>query len=433
MASAAGASPTVNKSILRLFFYCAQGLDGEFAVIDIKKAFLQAPASTHGEDAVPRCYKFDGFTAAITPHFREKSVRDAMLEEMSKHVRKETGLLNITFREKSNRLTEEDKRKLATRDPKPVDEELLKLLVPAWAEHFFNKASGAYHHHPAAQTVWDACKAAGLHLAMTAGPKGEVYMFKTHRWEPLDETTDHAVLCGLIHKVLNSGFSRFCTDYNKKLDALEDWIADAKRRKEDCEVAEATAERRTFKREAGPRAKCAFLVQDNPWKQSVAKDLRSIIKSEDGSVEFNTKRHLYGLPNGVYDLHANQLRAGRPEDHITMCAGVEYVPWDSLPQAEKDRFLTFWDDLFEDKEVGEALRAALASSLYGRCVSRHFYVLFEREVAPSPASQNHEWYLRLCHARGYAERGCLGQEEPQRPLRRARLDHGPAGAVGLGI
>jgi len=40
-----GASPTVNKSILRLFFYSAQGLQGKFRVVDIKKAFLQAPAS----------------------------------------------------------------------------------------------------------------------------------------------------------------------------------------------------------------------------------------------------------------------------------------------------------------------------------------------------------------------------------------------------
>jgi len=40
-----GEAPTVDKGILRLFLYCSQALPGEYAILDVKKAFLQAPAA----------------------------------------------------------------------------------------------------------------------------------------------------------------------------------------------------------------------------------------------------------------------------------------------------------------------------------------------------------------------------------------------------
>jgi len=330
---------------------------------------------TYGDDAHPRIYTFDGFTAELTGCFLEKSPRVAALKAMSEHVRQKIGCPSVTFLEKPNRPTEEDKRVLTARVPKAVDDDLLQLLVPAWAEYFFNKAHGVYHHRAAARTVWDALQAAGMHLAMTAGSKGDVYLFKTHRWEPLDETTDHTVLCELILRSLQTCFDRNTAQYNKKLERLQRKVDFAENK--DARMA-AKSELRRFRQENAEKGRLAHHVQDNGWKQSMAKELRAVIKAEVGSVQFNTKRHMFGLPNGVYDLHTNQLRAGRPEDYSTMCAGVEYVPWDDLPEAEKVRFRALWNDMFDDPEVTEDFSAVVASSLYGMCTCCRLNVLFGR-------------------------------------------------------
>jgi P4 family phage/plasmid primase-like protien len=53
---------------------------------------------------------------------------------------------------------------------------------------------------------------------------------------------------------------------------------------------------------------------------------QSIAPLADAGDEWDTDASLLGVPNGVVDLRTGTLRQARPEDRITLCAGIEYEP-----------------------------------------------------------------------------------------------------------
>lgn len=57
--------------------------------------------------------------------------------------------------------------------------------------------------------------------------------------------------------------------------------------------------------------------------------------------EWNVDPWLLGCPNGVVDLRTGELRAGRPDDHITMITGVAYDP-----DADCPRWQQFLSEIF---------------------------------------------------------------------------------------
>ena len=70
---------------------------------------------------------------------------------------------------------------------------------------------------------------------------------------------------------------------------------------------------------------------------------------------------LIGVPNGVVDLRTGELRSGRPDDRVTMCAAVPFNP-----NAQAPRWRQFLKDVFDDDaKVIEYVRKALGYSATG--------------------------------------------------------------------
>ena len=61
----------------------------------------------------------------------------------------------------------------------------------------------------------------------------------------------------------------------------------------------------------------------------------SMLPIADSGESWDATAGLLGVPNGVVDLRTGKLRDGRPDDRITMHAGVEYDPHAECPRWER--------------------------------------------------------------------------------------------------
>jgi len=83
---------------------------------------------------------------------------------------------------------------------------------------------------------------------------------------------------------------------------------------------------------------------------------------------------LLACPNGVIDLRSGTLRAGRPEDKLTLRAGVAFDPTAKAP-----RFEQFVREIFDgDAERVAWLSKAVGYSLTGATAEQIFFVLYGR-------------------------------------------------------
>jgi P4 family phage/plasmid primase-like protien len=89
--------------------------------------------------------------------------------------------------------------------------------------------------------------------------------------------------------------------------------------------------------------------------------------------KLDTNQYLLCFKNGVVDFKAKIFRKGHPEDNISMCTNIDYIPLDSKKhQVIIDEINDFMDKLFPVKELCEYMWDHLASTLIGTSTNQTF-------------------------------------------------------------
>lgn len=89
------------------------------------------------------------------------------------------------------------------------------------------------------------------------------------------------------------------------------------------------------------------------------------------SADWDTNPDLVGVANGVLDLRAGELRAGRREDRITMHTNIPFDPAATCPRWEQ-----FLSEIFEgDQELISFVHRALGYSLSGHTSEQCLFLL----------------------------------------------------------
>jgi putative DNA primase/helicase len=101
---------------------------------------------------------------------------------------------------------------------------------------------------------------------------------------------------------------------------------------------------------------------------NVAQALRPV--ADDGS-SWNPDPYLLGVENGVVDLRAGELRAGKPDDRVTRVAGCPYDPYAEAPRWE--RFLV---EVFPDEALRAWVQLAVGYSLTGDTSEQCFFLCY---------------------------------------------------------
>lgn len=101
-------------------------------------------------------------------------------------------------------------------------------------------------------------------------------------------------------------------------------------------------------------------------KNNIMREVRELFYDKDFIENMNAKPHLMCFNNGVIDFTEKTFRRGLPDDNITKCTKIDYVPLDTKRDAQNISEITdFMEKLFPDPDLRRYMWDHLASVLIG--------------------------------------------------------------------
>jgi P4 family phage/plasmid primase-like protien len=182
------------------------------------------------------------------------------------------------------------------------------------------------------------------------------YEFKNHRWHECD--AGHALR------------SRLSTDVSKKflLVTSNFYAAAAAAVASDDKDAQ-----KSFEEKGKKMSEIANKLKDGPFKDNIMRECRELFYKEKFEDKLDSRCHLIGFDNGVYDLEAMEFREGRPEDYISITTNINYTPYDPThPYAQE--MLAFINKVLTKDDIREYVLRVLSSFLNGAIREERFHI-----------------------------------------------------------
>ena len=113
-------------------------------------------------------------------------------------------------------------------------------------------------------------------------------------------------------------------------------------------------------------------LKDRAFKDAVMKECREIMYRENFIADMDSKPHLLGFENGIYDLEAGEFRDGSPEDMVSFSTRTSYVDYD--PECEDVRAIRrFFEQVQPKARVREYLLRLFGSFINGSIREERFH------------------------------------------------------------
>lgn len=117
----------------------------------------------------------------------------------------------------------------------------------------------------------------------------------------------------------------------------------------------------------------ALKLKQSPFKDNIIKECREMFYVEKFEEKLDSRCHLIGFLNGVYDLEAFEFREGRPDDYISLTCGINYVPLNVEHPCHKD-IQKFLAQIFVKQNIREYVLLLLSSFLNGSIKEERFHI-----------------------------------------------------------
>jgi len=182
---------------------------------------------------------------------------------------------------------------------------------------------------------------------------GEWYEFVNNRWRKVDSGTT-------LRKAISGELRDLYNDRSRnKLSGLGE-----PKEKDDGEL---------FKKRSQIIININKRLSDCNGKDRIMKEAKELFYDYEFLNKLDTNQYLLCFKNGVVDFKAKIFRKGHPEDNISMCTNIDYIPLDSKKhQVIIDEINDFMDKLFPVKELCEYMWDHLASTLIGTSTNQTF-------------------------------------------------------------
>ncbi len=174
-----------------------------------------------------------------------------------------------------------------------------------------------------------------------------------HRWRQTSE--------GLLLRIILS--TDIC---NKFVERTQFWNS-LQINLEDDDQKTANAEK------AKKSLKIAGQLKNAGFKDSVMKECKSLFIDEKFDELLDSRSHLIGFANGVYDLKMHIFRDGMPDDYISYSTKINYIPYN--PESpEIEEINDFFSKIFINDAVRNYVLDIIACIIDGSIVQERFYV-----------------------------------------------------------
>ena len=211
-------------------------------------------------------------------------------------------------------------------------------------------SSSSKTHHDIAKVVYYLYK---YEFACASIKHNYWFEFKNHRWIPCDCANT------LRLHLSNEVVKKYCAGaaYYSNKAATED----------DSDTRER------FTEKSKKLLEIANKLKDSPFKENILKECRDLFYIEKFEEKLDSKCHLLGFDNGVYDLEADEFREGRPEDYISFTTGISYIDYDAKHPYMKG-VLNFLAKVFTKVDVRDYVMKVLASFMNGNIREERFHI-----------------------------------------------------------
>ncbi len=179
------------------------------------------------------------------------------------------------------------------------------------------------------------------------------YHYEGSRWIPCESGYS------LFKKLSTDVFKRYTS-------AAAEYLAKAATIESDTE--------QSFYAETGKKLNgIALNLKKVPFKENIMKECRSLFYIDKFEERLDSKCHLIGFENGVYDLELMEFREGRPEDYISFTTGCNYIDYDkdNIYAKQLHKFLS---SVLTKDNILEYVLLLFASFLNGNIREERFHI-----------------------------------------------------------
>jgi P4 family phage/plasmid primase-like protien len=195
------------------------------------------------------------------------------------------------------------------------------------------------------------------YVCVSYDKKGIWYVFKNHRWF-LDKALS------LRRKISEECYELFGKKEEKLIAEMSEY--------------EDGDERREFlKKKTKILNEIKQRLRKTNDKNNILREAAEIFYDSDFVKSMDTNKYLLCFNNGVIDFTNKIFREGYPEDYITKCTRINYIPFEDLQSMETDvisGIREFMDKLFPVKDLNRYMWDHLASCLIGTNKNQTFHV-----------------------------------------------------------
>lgn len=114
-------------------------------------------------------------------------------------------------------------------------------------------------------------------------------------------------------------------------------------------------------------------LKNAPFKDHIMKEMRCLFMDEKFDEILDSRNHLLGFMNGVYDFKMHIFRDGMPDDYIFHSTKVNYVPYNP-DQPEIAEIDDFFSKIFTIPDVKNYVLDILTCILDGSIAQERFYI-----------------------------------------------------------
>lgn len=178
------------------------------------------------------------------------------------------------------------------------------------------------------------------------------YEFQNHRWVEIEEAYT-------LHYKIST---EMVNEYSKLAAKLYGEVAQ-------CEGVEKEA----LLRRVGMIHKVIDKLKSTKFKTDIMKECKYLFYDIKFLDRLDENRDLLCFSNGVYDLEYKHFRDGTPDDYITLCTNIDYVPYDENSKHVKEVY-KYFEQVQPKKDMREYVLILLSSYLQGHTPDEKFHL-----------------------------------------------------------
>jgi P4 family phage/plasmid primase-like protien len=174
-----------------------------------------------------------------------------------------------------------------------------------------------------------------------------------HRWKI---TTEGAVIRNILS-------NKIC---KKFIERSHYWSSNS--------IGNMSDEQRDLNQEKSKRClKIAHQLKNASFKDNVMRELRCLFMDEKFEELLDSRTHLIGFANGVYDLKMHIFRDGMPDDYIFHSTKINYIAYNH-EAPEYSEIGEFFNKMFTVESVRNYVLDVLACTIDGSIAQERFYI-----------------------------------------------------------